>query len=343
MSSSDSTEAGDKKYEPSHTKIENSWKKGNFPFAKEFLDSLIIVIYSAFFYLMMNYMYELVSSHFSVHCIISEDYNFSLKQGAILWGLCIIPICMIVFIAGMIQTRGLVHMRNFDFVFFTKNPWKESLTSVFLLKLLIKIMSFVFLLYTILDLGILEAKKWFYLKFFYQKNHIISWITNMWVRIVLLLVIFGLFSYGIKYYQWFSSLFSTLEEVKKELKDTEIAQNIKQQLHQRATEILQNKKSIQGLDQATMLIVNPTHYAIGIRWSFKASVPVVVTKCKGAIVRTIKEIAQQKNIPIVQRTGFARLLYKKVKLNKPIPSKYHAALLEVVQYLLSINTHIFDQ
>jgi flagellar biosynthetic protein FlhB len=89
---------------------------------------------------------------------------------------------------------------------------------------------------------------------------------------------------------------------------------------------------------ADVVITNPTHYAVAIKYNQeKSNAPIVVAKGVDNIALQIKKIARESNVHIVQNPPLARSLYAEVELDRPIPETLFAAVAEILAYVYKMN------
>jgi len=94
------------------------------------------------------------------------------------------------------------------------------------------------------------------------------------------------------------------------------------------------KSMIAAVPRATLVIANPTHYAIALRYvREEGGAPLVLSKGKDLIALKIREIAEQHLIPIVEDKLLARSMYDCVEVDRPIPPEFHKAVAELIHIL----------
>ncbi|MBC9032549.1 flagellar biosynthesis protein FlhB [Sphingomonas sp. JC676] len=128
----------------------------------------------------------------------------------------------------------------------------------------------------------------------------------------------------------------SLQEVKDEYKQSEGDPKIKGKIRQLQ---MQRAKSrmMQNVPRASVVITNPTHYAVALQYDHGAmAAPVVVAKGVDAVALKIREIAAANNVPLVENRPLARALYASAELDHPIPVEHYAAVAEVISYVLKI-------
>jgi flagellar biosynthetic protein FlhB len=86
---------------------------------------------------------------------------------------------------------------------------------------------------------------------------------------------------------------------------------------------------------ASVVITNPTHYAIALKYDHGAMMaPVVVAKGADAVALRIREVARTANVPIVESPVLARAIYAGVEIDHPIPTEHYAAVAEIIGYIM---------
>jgi flagellar biosynthetic protein FlhB len=90
--------------------------------------------------------------------------------------------------------------------------------------------------------------------------------------------------------------------------------------------------------KADVVVVNPTHYAVALRYDEKQDrAPIVVAKGVDESAAKIREIARANNVPVMSRPPLARALHKHVKEGKPVPANLYRAVAEVLAYVYRIK------
>ena len=91
---------------------------------------------------------------------------------------------------------------------------------------------------------------------------------------------------------------------------------------------------MQDLPQADVVITNPTHYAVAIKYEPEvADAPIVVAKGEDYLAAKIKEIAKENKVEIVENKPLARALYASCELDREIPAEYYGAVAEILVYI----------
>ena len=129
----------------------------------------------------------------------------------------------------------------------------------------------------------------------------------------------------------------TKQEVKDEYKNTEGDPQIKGRIRQKMREVSQ-RRMMQDVPKADVIITNPTHLAVAIRYdSTESDAPVVIAKGEDYLAQKIKEVAREHSIEIVENKPLARMLYHNVDIGSQIPPELYQAVAEVLATVYKAN------
>ena len=119
------------------------------------------------------------------------------------------------------------------------------------------------------------------------------------------------------------------QDIRDELKQTEGSPETKARIRriQRQT---RRRQMLKATEKATVVITNPTHYAVALRYESDMAAPVVVAKGLDLLAARIKEIAWKLDIPVMENRPLAQALYKAVEVGDPIPSALYHAVAEIL-------------
>lgn len=126
------------------------------------------------------------------------------------------------------------------------------------------------------------------------------------------------------------------EEVKEEVKQRESDPHVKARLRKMARDIA-NRKTVENTKKATVLITNPTHYSIAVRYEIGMPVPIVVAKGVDFLALKMRETAKEMDIPIVENKPLARALYAAVKEGEEVPGDMYKAIAEVIKFVFRLK------
>jgi flagellar biosynthetic protein FlhB len=218
------------------------------------------------------------------------------------------------------------------------------------LQKLVNARSMVKLLFSVLKLLFISLIVWFYLKSKLEMLAALRWTWSLQILIVIAKITLGLMIrigvillvMGIAdaYYQkwkYIEGLKMTKQEVKEELRDTigspEVRGRIRSIQFQTAL-----KRMLQEVPKASVVLVNPTHVAVALRYDAKTmESPVLVAKGVEHLAEKIREIARAYGVPIIRRPELARTIYSTVKLGNPIPESLYVAVAEVLAMIYRLR------
>lgn len=157
----------------------------------------------------------------------------------------------------------------------------------------------------------------------------------LWVGIAL--VVLALADYAFQKWKHEQDLKMSHQEIKEELKnqqgDPQITARRRQIQRQMALGMLG-----ETVPRADVVVTNPTELAVALQYEPETmAAPIVIAKGAGAIAQRIRLLALENNVPVVERKPLARLLYKEVDLNHPVPDSSYAAVAEVLAYVYELK------
>ncbi|HEX8344784.1 MAG TPA: EscU/YscU/HrcU family type III secretion system export apparatus switch protein [Actinoplanes sp.] len=128
----------------------------------------------------------------------------------------------------------------------------------------------------------------------------------------------------------------TKEEVKQENKNTEGDPHVKGQIRARQMAMARNRQ-MADVPTADVVLVNPTHVAVALRYDPAKGAPRVVAKGSGAIAAKIRELATEHRIPMVQDVPLARALHGGCEIGQEIPAEFYGAVAKVLAFVMSLK------
>lgn len=157
--------------------------------------------------------------------------------------------------------------------------------------------------------------------------------------LLLILLVFAVWDLYWTRHKYNKSLKMTKQEVKDEFKNQEGDPKVKGKIRQIQFQ-MHKKRMMANVPQASVVVTNPTHYAVALRYDAeKDPVPVVVASGVDHLALKIKEIAMAHNIPIYENPPLARQLYKDVKVDDQIPPNLYQAVVEVLVFVKKSNRY----
>jgi flagellar biosynthetic protein FlhB len=147
----------------------------------------------------------------------------------------------------------------------------------------------------------------------------------------------SLADYALQRYRLMSSLKMTKHEVRQEAKEGEVSAAVKGRLRRIQRDIAR-RRMVSDVAKATVVITNPTHFAVALRYERATmSAPVVLAKGQDVLAAKIREQARRHSIPLIENKPLAQTLYKTAEVGETIPAALFNAVAEVLAYLVRIK------
>jgi flagellar biosynthetic protein FlhB len=160
--------------------------------------------------------------------------------------------------------------------------------------------------------------------------------------VVAMLAAVAIADYLFQYRTWFERQKMSLQEMKEEFKQSEGDPHIKGKLRQ-LRQARMKKRMMAAVPKASVIITNPTHYAVALSYERGMSAPVCVAKGIDNIALKIREIAGKHDIPIVENVPLARALYASVDIDDEIPVEHYHAVAEIIGYVMGLKRGVFSR
>ena len=159
---------------------------------------------------------------------------------------------------------------------------------------------------------------------------------NMAGTVVAILFLVAAADYLYQYRQWFERQKMSMRELKEEFKQTEGDPMIKGKIRQLRQQRMR-KRMMAAVPKASVVITNPTHYAVALQYEKGMEAPVCVAKGADNMALMIREIAKKHSIPIVENPPLARALHATVEIDDEIPTEHYKAVAEVIGYITKLR------
>ena len=154
--------------------------------------------------------------------------------------------------------------------------------------------------------------------------------------VVAMLAVVAAADYLFQYRQWYERQKMSLRELKEEFKQTEGDPAIKGRMKQ-VRQIRMRRRMMAAVPKATVVITNPTHYAIALEYERGMDAPICVAKGVDSIALKIREVAGKHSVPIVENPPLARALHATVQIDQQIPPEHYKAAAEVIGYVMRLR------
>lgn len=349
----------EKTEKPTQKKVKDSREKGQVLQSREINSAFVLLAAFATLYILSSYISSSIRG-FTV--FIFENYlniDYMLTYGSVnrLYLLSINTIFRIAFPIGVIclVIGVLCSYLQVGYLFTTKtlapklnklNPI-EGFKKLFsikslveLVKSLIKIILVGFLVYRYVISQINTLLSTIAMEVDATIITIVSVTVNIALRAGIALLAIAILDYLFQKYDYEKNLKMTKQEVKEEYKQTEGNPQIKSKIKEKQRQ-MSMRRMMQDVPNADVIITNPTHFAIAIKYdSNKFEAPKVVAKGQDLIAQNIKKIAIESNIPVVENKPLARTLYELVDIDEFIPPDLYEAVAEVLAYVYQLNNRI---
>ncbi|MGE0801865.1 MAG: flagellar biosynthesis protein FlhB [Lautropia sp.] len=154
--------------------------------------------------------------------------------------------------------------------------------------------------------------------------------------LILLLVALAVFDVPFQWFRHRSELKMTREEARQEAKETEGDPHVRGQIRSRQREAAR-RRMLAAVPAADVVVVNPTHYAVAIRYDDSMGAPRVVAKGVDLLAARIQAIAREAGVPVLEAPPLARALYAHVELDHEVPRALYAAIAQVLAYVYQLK------
>ena len=250
---------------------------------------------------------------------------------------------ILVFVGDVAQVKWKPTLKPLKPKFSKLNPisgFKKiiSLNSlVELIKAILKIVLILYVAYSYLQDKIMYIF-WLYEIPLLQAVQLVGqMVLDLGLRIAIVYIIIGAADYIYQKVKFARDMRMTKQEVKDEYKQAEGDPKVKGKIRQKMMEA-SRRRMMQALPQADVVITNPTHYAVAIKYDpAVADAPLVLAKGEDYMARKIKEIAKEHNIEIVENKPLARMLYANVDIGQAVPPELYQAVAEVLAFVYHLK------
>jgi flagellar biosynthesis protein FlhB len=154
--------------------------------------------------------------------------------------------------------------------------------------------------------------------------------------VIAILAIIAAADFLFQYRQWFERQKMSLRELREEFKQTEGDPMIKARIR-RIRETRMRKRMMAAVPEASVVITNPTHYSVALKYERGQNAPVCVAKGVDSIALKIREVARKHSVPIVENPPLARALHATVEVDREIPPEHYRAVAEVIGFVMKMR------
>ena len=154
--------------------------------------------------------------------------------------------------------------------------------------------------------------------------------------VVAVLAIIAAADFFFQYRQWYEKQKMSMQELKEEFKQSEGDPHVKGKIRQLRRERMK-RRMMAEVPKASVVVTNPTHYAVALQYDRGMNAPVCLAKGVDAVARRIRETAELHGIPIVENPPLARALHATAELDQEIPPEHYKAVAEVIGYVMRLR------
>ena len=344
----------DKTEEPTPKKKKDARKQGNIAKSAEVNKAMTFIAILVVIYMMSGSIISELQG-FIVN-ILSGDFSMTMNDNTIKilmfkvmmsFMKIVLPISLIIMVFGilgsLIQTGLFFSMESLKPKFSKLNPL-TGLKNMFSMKAIVNLIKSMVVICIMIYLGYSFMSKNFegiiksgdiYLPYLF--NIVLDLIKSILTSITLAVAVVAALDYGYEKFSHKKGLKMTKQEVKEEYKQMEGDPHIKGKIKQKQRQMA-NQRMMQAVPSSTVILTNPTHISIAIRYEQgKDTTPIVVAKGADEVAFRIREIAKSHDIPIIENVPLARLIYKEVDIDQEIPEEMYKAVAEVLVAVYKIK------
>lgn len=344
----------DKTEEPTPKKKKDARKQGNIAKSAEVNKAMTFIAILVVIYMMSGSIISELQG-FIVN-ILSGDFSMTMNDNTIKilmfkvmmsFMKIVLPISLIIMVFGilgsLIQTGLFFSMESLKPKFSKLNPL-TGLKNMFSMKAIVNLIKSMVVICIMIYLGYSFMSKNFegiiksgdiYLPYLF--NIVLDLIKSILTSITLAVAVVAVLDYGYEKFSHKKGLKMTKQEVKEEYKQMEGDPHIKGKIKQKQRQMA-NQRMMQAVPSSTVIVTNPTHISIAIRYEQgKDTTPIVVAKGADEVAFRIREIAKSHEIPIIENVPLARLIYKEVDIDQEIPEEMYKAVAEVLVAVYKIK------
>ncbi|WP_211285140.1 flagellar biosynthesis protein FlhB [Sporomusa acidovorans] len=166
-----------------------------------------------------------------------------------------------------------------------------------------------------------------------------SLVIDLAFQIIAVMLVLAVLDYMYQWWEHNESLKMSKEEVKEEMKQTEGNPQIKSKIKEKQR-ALAMRRMMQEIPKADVVVTNPTHLAIALKYEKEMAAPVVLAKGQDFLAERIKQVARENKVVIVENKPLARALYSAVEIGDIIPAELYQAVAEVLAYVYRLKKRL---
>lgn len=338
---------------PTERKLKKARERGQIVKSKDIVDNVTILASLILIKIMLPFAKSTFHNYFEVLFLkyvsnginsktINAVFQFSILTFLKIAIPFLIAILIVSVVSNIAQVGFLYSNESIKFDLKKLNPIsgikrifsKKSLLEVF--KLIIKFLIIV--LFLVLDFSnkIISSNNLILFDINYSISLMFNELFSYMIKISFMLFVLSFVDYYFQKKFYIKDMKMTKQELKDEYKQLEGDPFIKGKIKEKQYEITANKL-LSSTKDATVIVTNPTHLSVAIKWSKGMPSPIITIMGSDSVAMKIREIAKDNNIPIVENKPLARALYNECEIGAYIPNKYWALVAQVLNYVMNLS------
>lgn len=356
MADENPTDEDQKTEEPTERRLEKAFEEGRIAYSRELVHWAVLASAAALLLWLIPYS---MSSFMKMTASVFENCGDELFTGRqsqthirIFWEvlkdtILLLPLVVVVLAIGFSQTK-------LNFTLSQIQPKLERISPAAGLKRVLGKQAIVEFLKNLLKIAVVAAVMFWAIKGY--GDQILLWSTislkdglsvlrdifsSLFIAALSILGLIAGLDYAYQRFTFWKSMKMSRQEIKDEHKEQEGNPQVKAKLREMRMHRVRERMGAK-VKTATVVVTNPTHYAIAIHWDEAVmDAPRVVAKGVDFLAEQIRNIAKENNIPIVENPPLARSLYEKVKIDQEIEPEHYRAVAEVIKFITELAQRRF--
>lgn len=345
--------AGEKTEEPTAKRQQEARSKGQIPRSVEVNSVLVILLAFVTLRFLGQFMYEQMIGYMRVIFmqLVMPDMTITttldlFANGSLVLAKTCLPVLFVVLITSLV-----INYLQVGFVF-TFEPLMPSLgkldplagfqrlfskrSLVELVKSIIKIVIIGYFIFRFIGQETLRVPSMIDMELIDSFQFAGNLIMDLIYQISGVMIVLAILDYLYQGWQHKESLKMSKDEVKEESKQSEGNPEVKSKIKEKQRAMAM-RRMMQEIPKASVVVTNPTHYAVALQYEKDMGAPVVVAKGQDLVAQRIKKIAREHSVAIVENKPLARILYSSTDLGETIPQDLYQAVAEVLAYVYRLK------
>lgn len=338
--------------EPTARRLAKALEDGQIAFSTELIGGLVVLVAVLFFFGMGRWFFEAIMTSlrerltfFDSMIQSPENILLAMRRGMTEMGMAclglMIPLMLIIVLSGTLQTRFNISMKPMEWKLDKMSPmkgFKRIFSTRALMKGFVSISKATAIIVSAWIISIARMKQ-LALSGTGTYGDMINTGSDLILTIgfstAFLLIFIGAIDLGFQIWKQNKDLMMTRQEVNEEGKESEGDPMIKARIRKLQSEMAK-KRVIQEVPNASVIITNPTHFAVALRYEQgETSAPVVIAKGSDYLAKQIIRVAREHGIAVVERKPVARFLYAHTKVGQEIPQQLFGVVAEILNFVNS--------